>query len=263
MAILSSPFHKNIAASRARSADGVPHLVAPIRLALALTAFVAMAGDAWPGRANGATILILSGYTAACAAAWPASQWQLGWARGRLMHRLDAVACMAMTVVGGGADIFPLVCRLGSPYADQRLPLPASLSLAFTVPGTTAVASGRLSTPPTEIRYLQSLPWWGRGKLGGFNRFIVTPTWLEREAGRAGGVAASLYAGTPGSSSGPAGSPGPSCAAGVNLASGRANVCHSKILSRAHALRDHSPVDPLWPQSQHTIRPRTVHTRSP
>jgi signal transduction histidine kinase len=112
MAILSSPFDKNVAASRAQLADDVHHFVAPIRLALALTAFVALVGDAWPGRTNGATILILSGYAAACAAAWPASQWQLGWARGKLMHRLDAVACMAMTVVGGAADNFPLVFLL-------------------------------------------------------------------------------------------------------------------------------------------------------
>jgi signal transduction histidine kinase len=71
-----------------------------------------MVGDGWPGRANGAALLILSGYAAVCAAAWPASQSQLRWARGRLMHRLDVVACMAMTVVGGEADVFPLMFLL-------------------------------------------------------------------------------------------------------------------------------------------------------
>jgi hypothetical protein len=92
MAILSSPVDNDVLANWTQSAEAVHQLVAPIRFALALTAFVAMVDDAWPGRANGAALLILSGYAAVCAVAWPASQWQLAWARGRLMHRLDAVA---------------------------------------------------------------------------------------------------------------------------------------------------------------------------
>jgi signal transduction histidine kinase len=112
MAIPRSTSDKDVPAIWAQSALAVHASVAPIRLALALAAFVAMVDDAWPGRTNGAALLILSCYAAASAAALIASQSQLRWAHGRLMHRLDVVACMAMTVVGGQADIFPLVFLL-------------------------------------------------------------------------------------------------------------------------------------------------------
>ncbi|MFL6674054.1 MAG: sensor histidine kinase [Massilia sp.] len=98
----------------AHSDEADTQLVARIRLVLALSALlVAVVDHTVHGRANATVVLVLAAYAATCAATCAAacvsSHYQLQWARGKLMHRLDAGLCAAMTTAGGQADIFPLV----------------------------------------------------------------------------------------------------------------------------------------------------------
>jgi signal transduction histidine kinase len=110
MAISSSPTDQeaNGGAAHADEADNL--LVARIRLMLAVSALLVATVDlTQPGRVNVAALSILSAYVLVCMAAWFSAQRQLGWARGTLMHRLDAGVCVAMVAAVGQADIFPLV----------------------------------------------------------------------------------------------------------------------------------------------------------
>lgn len=85
-------------------------LLARIRLVLAVAALLVAAVDlSGPGGANAAALLVLSAYAATCLTAYIGAQHQLRWARGKLMHRLDAGVCAAMVAALGQADIFPLV----------------------------------------------------------------------------------------------------------------------------------------------------------
>jgi signal transduction histidine kinase len=95
----------------AAHADGADNeLVARIRLALALSALlIAVVDHTGPGETSAAALLILSCYAAACTGAYVGAQCQLRWARGKLMHRIDAGMFVAMAAAGGEADVFPLV----------------------------------------------------------------------------------------------------------------------------------------------------------
>jgi signal transduction histidine kinase len=85
-------------------------LVARIRLVLAVSALlVALVDHTGPAPTNAAALLVLSSYAAISTAAYVGAHCQLRWARGKLMHRLDACVCAAMAAAGGQADIFPLV----------------------------------------------------------------------------------------------------------------------------------------------------------
>jgi signal transduction histidine kinase len=110
MAISSSPtdHEANGSAAHADEADSLQ--VARIRLMLAVSALlVATVDQTQPGRVNVAALSILSSYVVVCVAAWFSAQRQLRWARGTLMHRLDAGVCVAMVAAVGQSDIFPLV----------------------------------------------------------------------------------------------------------------------------------------------------------
>ena len=98
----------NGSTAHADEADNL--LVARIRLMLAISALLVATVDlTQPGRVNVAALAILSSYVLVCMAAWFSAQRQLRWARGTLMHRLDAGVCVAMVAAVGQADIFPLV----------------------------------------------------------------------------------------------------------------------------------------------------------
>jgi signal transduction histidine kinase len=110
MAMSSAPLDQDVTGTAAHSDEADSQLVARIRLVLAVSALlVAVVDNTGPGRANVAALLVLSSYAATCTAAWVGTQCQLRWARGKLMHRLDAGVCAAMVAAVGQADIFPLV----------------------------------------------------------------------------------------------------------------------------------------------------------
>jgi signal transduction histidine kinase len=91
----------------AHSNEADNQLVARIRLVLAVSALlVAIVDHTWTGHANRAELLVLVCYVATCAAACAGGQ---RWTRGKLMHRLDVAACVAMAAGGGQADIFALL----------------------------------------------------------------------------------------------------------------------------------------------------------
>jgi signal transduction histidine kinase len=106
----SSALYQNAPGMAAHSDEADNHLFSCIRLMLAVSALlIATADYAADGRRNGAVLVVLSGYLAACVAGYAGTCRQWPWARGKLMHRLDAGACAAMAATGGQADIFPLV----------------------------------------------------------------------------------------------------------------------------------------------------------
>ena len=106
----SSPLDKDVTGTAAHSDQADSRLVARIRLVLAVSALlVAVVDYTGPGGANAAALSILSSYAAICTAAYVGTQCRLRWARGKLMHRLDAGVCAALVAAAGQADIFPLV----------------------------------------------------------------------------------------------------------------------------------------------------------
>jgi signal transduction histidine kinase len=110
MAISSSPLDKDVTGTAAQSDEADSQLLARIRLVLAVSALlVALVDYTGPGRANACALLVLSGYAAGCAAAYVGTECQARWARGKLMHRLDAGMCAALVAAAGQADVFPLV----------------------------------------------------------------------------------------------------------------------------------------------------------
>jgi signal transduction histidine kinase len=85
-------------------------LVARIRLVLAASALlVAIVDHIGPGRPNAAALLVLSCYAAGCMVACMGAHRRLRWTSGKLMHRVDALACAAMAATGSESDIFPMV----------------------------------------------------------------------------------------------------------------------------------------------------------
>jgi signal transduction histidine kinase len=102
--------HKEVPAAAAHADEADNELVARIRLALALSALlVAVVDHTGLGETSAAALLILSCYAAACTGAYVGAECQLRWARGKLMHRIDAGMFVAMAAAGGEADVFPLV----------------------------------------------------------------------------------------------------------------------------------------------------------
>lgn len=110
MASSSSPLDKDAAGAAAHADVADSLLVARIRLVLAVSALLVTVVDlTGPGRVNSSALLILASYAVTCTAAYGCARRQGRWAQGKLMHRLDAVVCVAMTAAVGQADIFPLV----------------------------------------------------------------------------------------------------------------------------------------------------------
>ncbi len=110
MASSSSPLDKDAAGAAAHADVADSLLVARIRLVLAVSALLVTVVDlTGPGRVNSSALLILAAYAVTCTAAYGCARRQGRWAEGKLMHRLDAVVCVAMTAAVGQADIFPLV----------------------------------------------------------------------------------------------------------------------------------------------------------
>lgn len=110
MAIASSPLNKDVPLLAAHSDEADNRLIARIRLVLAASALlVAIVDHTGPGQANAAPLAVLASYTAICTAAYVSVYFQLRWAKGKLMHRLDAGVFVAMAAANGVADIFPLM----------------------------------------------------------------------------------------------------------------------------------------------------------
>jgi signal transduction histidine kinase len=110
MAISNIPSHRDVPAVMAHSNEADNELVARIRLALVVSALlVAIVDHNGPGQSNTAALLVLSCYAAMCGAAFAATIRRLPWARGKLMHRLDAFTCAAMAATGSEADVFTMV----------------------------------------------------------------------------------------------------------------------------------------------------------
>jgi signal transduction histidine kinase len=110
MPISSFPLDKDVPGVAAHQDEADNHLVARIRLLLVAWALlVAVVDHTGPGQANAAALVVLASYAAVCTAACAGAHWQLLWVRGKLMHRLDAGLCAAMTATGGEADFTALV----------------------------------------------------------------------------------------------------------------------------------------------------------
>lgn len=110
MAISSIPSNRDVPAVMAHSNEADIQLVARIRLVLVVSALlVALVDHTRPGRSDNAALLVLSCYGVICGAACEGVRRRLPWALGKLMHRLDGVACAAMAATGAEPDIFPMV----------------------------------------------------------------------------------------------------------------------------------------------------------
>jgi signal transduction histidine kinase len=110
MAISSIPSNRDVPAVMAHSNEADNQLLARMRLVLVVSALlVAVVDHTGPGQSNTGAVLVLSCYAAVCGAAYAATLRRLPWARGKLMHRLDAFTCAALAATGSDADVFTMV----------------------------------------------------------------------------------------------------------------------------------------------------------